>query len=193
MGENFFLSKLLFEKCSILDIGCAQGGFYKILKSFLKSFSYTGIDNSEKMIIKAKKKFPKANFHFVKNNDFSFLKKKYDIVIIYGVLHLTPEGALKKANTLYKNFLLFDLRETSLKTIENNVSKSFLSFNQKKKLKIPYNIINYIEAAKFIKKLLNKNIYKFSYHGPISNLAKSKIKNVEFTNYCISRKKLKVL
>ena len=31
LGENFFLSKLLFEKCSILDIGCAQGGFYKIL------------------------------------------------------------------------------------------------------------------------------------------------------------------
>ena len=134
LGENFFLSKLLFEKCSILDIGCAQGGFYKILKFFLKSFSYTGIDNSEKMIIKAKKKFPKANFHFVKNNDFSFLKKKYDIVIIYGVLHLTPEWRiiLKKATTLYKNFLLFDLRETSLKTIENNVSKSFLSFNQKK-------------------------------------------------------------
>ena len=63
-GKTFFLSKLLFEKCSILDIGCAQGGFYKILKSFLKSFSYTGIDNnSEKMIIKAKK-IPKSQFSF---------------------------------------------------------------------------------------------------------------------------------
>ena len=30
LGEKFFLTKLLFEKCSILDIGCAQGGFYKI-------------------------------------------------------------------------------------------------------------------------------------------------------------------
>ena len=55
LGEKFFLSKILFEKCTILDIGCAQGGFYKIIKSFLKSFSYTGIDNSEKMILKANK------------------------------------------------------------------------------------------------------------------------------------------
>ena len=62
LGEKFFLSKTLFENCSILDIGCAQGGFYKILKSFLKSFSYTGIDNSEKMIIRAKKNIPMLIF-----------------------------------------------------------------------------------------------------------------------------------
>ena len=29
-GENLFLSRVLFENCSILDIGCASG-FYKIL------------------------------------------------------------------------------------------------------------------------------------------------------------------
>ena len=58
-GENLFLSRVLFENCSILDIGCAQGGFYKILKSFVKSFRYTGIDTSEKMIFKAKKNIQK--------------------------------------------------------------------------------------------------------------------------------------
>ena len=34
LGEKLFLSKILFENCTILDIGCAQGGFYKILKSY---------------------------------------------------------------------------------------------------------------------------------------------------------------
>ncbi len=62
LGEKFFLSKVLFEHCSILDIGCAQGGLYKILKSYLKSFNYTGIDSSEKMISKAKKNIQKLIF-----------------------------------------------------------------------------------------------------------------------------------
>lgn len=195
LGEKFFLQKTLFENCSILDIGCAQGGFYKILKSFLKSFSYTGIDNSEKMIIKAKKKYPSANFYFIKNNNFKLLKKKYDIVIIFGVLHLTQEWRqmLSNSRNLFKKFLLFDLRETNFKTIENNVSKSFLSFNNKKNTKIPYNIINSNESTYLIKKKFNSNIYKLSYYGKISNLAKSQIKNVEFANYCISKKKFKVL
>ncbi len=140
LGEKFFLTKLLFEKCSILDIGCAQGGFYKILRSYLKSFSYTGVDSSERMILEAKRKYPKANFHLIKNNNF------------------------KK-----------------------------LSFNHKKKIKIPYNIINSSESSSFLKKKFNFNIYRFSYDGKISNLAKSKIRNVEFANYCISKKKLNFL
>ncbi len=192
LGEKFFLSKILFEHCSILDIGCAQGGLYRILKSYLKSFNYTGIDNSEKMIIKAKKKYPKANFHLIKNNNFRNLKKKYDIVIIYGVLHLTSEWKkiLINSKNLFKNFLIFDLRETNLKTIDNDITKSYLSFNHKKKIKIPYNIINSNEATIFLKKKFHSNIYKFSYFGKISNFAKSKIKHVEFTNYCISKKKI---
>jgi len=192
LGENFFLSKALFENCTILDIGCAQGGFYKILKTYLKSFNYTGIDTSEEMILRAKKKYPKANFQLIKNNNFKQLKKSYNIVIIYGVLHLTSEWKkiLKNCKNLFSNVLLFDLRETNIKTIDNKITKSYLSFNHKKNIKIPYNIINSNEVTHFLKKELNSNIYKFSYHGKISNLAKSKIQNVEFTNYCISKKKL---
>ena len=65
LGEKFFLTKLLFERCSILDIGCAQGGFYKILRSYLKSFSYTGVDSSERMILAAKKKYPKVKLEII--------------------------------------------------------------------------------------------------------------------------------
>ncbi len=191
LGEKFFLKKVLFENCSILDIGCAQGGFYQILKSYLRDFKYTGIDESEKMIFKAKKKYPDAKFYLVKNNDFKFLKKKYDIVIIYGVLHLTAnwKKIIQNSKNLFKSFLLFDLRETNLITIENDTKKSYLSFNRKKNFKVPYNIINLNEASKFLKKNFSSNIYKFSYSGNISNFAKSKIKTVDFANYCISKKR----
>ena len=143
-------------------------------------------------VIQSRKKYPKANFQLIKNNNFKQLKKSYNIVIIYGVLHLTSEWKkiLKNCKNLFSNVLLFDLRETNRKTIDNKITKSYLSFNHKKNIKIPYNIINSNEVTHFLKKELNSNIYKFSYHGKISNLAKSKIQNVEFTNYCISKKKL---
>ena len=41
------------------------------------------------MIINAKKKYPKSNFKYYAGSNYkNFLKKKYDYVIIFGVLHL---------------------------------------------------------------------------------------------------------
>ena len=75
------------------------------------------------MILRAKKKYPKANFQLIKDNNFKQLKKSYNIVIIYGVLHLTSEWKkiLKNCKNLFSNVLLFDLRETNIK---NNLSVS---------------------------------------------------------------------
>jgi len=56
LGKIFFLSKSLFENCTILDIESTHDGFYKILKTYLKSFNYTGIDACEEMILRTKKK-----------------------------------------------------------------------------------------------------------------------------------------
>ncbi len=43
-SEWVFLEKKLKEGVSILDIGCAQGGFANIFAEQLKDFKYTGID-----------------------------------------------------------------------------------------------------------------------------------------------------
>ncbi len=76
-GERKIFSKVIFEKCSILDIGCAEGGFIKIIKSFVKNFDYTGVDVNRKMINLAKKKILNISFMkrmtFIKNLDIKNL------------------------------------------------------------------------------------------------------------------------
>ena len=38
-AEKIFLKNCLFENCSILDIGCAQGGLTQLLKNLLISLA----------------------------------------------------------------------------------------------------------------------------------------------------------
>lgn len=52
--EFEIFKKYLKENCEIADIGCGNGRLYGFLKKHLKNFRYTGIDNSEKLIEKAK-------------------------------------------------------------------------------------------------------------------------------------------
>ena len=68
-GEKKIFSKIMFEKCSILDIVCAEGGFIKIIKSFIKNFDYTGVDVNPKMINLAKKKI--LSIIFTKRMNFT--------------------------------------------------------------------------------------------------------------------------
>ena len=55
-GEKYLISRYIKKNDTILDIGCAQGGMYKILKKKFGKINYTGIDFNKKMIEIAKKK-----------------------------------------------------------------------------------------------------------------------------------------
>ena len=61
-GEKYLLSKYVTKSFTILDIGCAQGGMYRILKNKFKNIDYTGVDFNRKMITLAKKKYPQTKF-----------------------------------------------------------------------------------------------------------------------------------
>ena len=54
-SEKFFFKPLLKKSSSFLDLGCATGGFYNILKRNKNSFKYSGFDVSPEMIFNAKK------------------------------------------------------------------------------------------------------------------------------------------
>lgn len=186
-AEKIFLKNCLFENCSILDIGCAQGGFNSIIKKFINKFSYTGLDESSEMINIAKSKFPESKFMLVNKKGLYKIKRKYDVVIILGILHLNKkwEKILKFARQLSKKYILFDLRVSDYPSIEN-INKSYLKYDKKLPIKLPYNILNESILIKKIDKIFsNKKVFNIRYKGKPSKFSKTPIKKIIFSNFLI--------
>ena len=191
-GEKYLLSKYVNKSFTILDIGCAQGGMYRILKSKLKNIDYTGVDFNRKMIILAKKKYPQAKFYRLSHTDYlSFFKKRFDVVIIFGILHLNSnwKDIIKAAYKVTRNFILFDLRcvlnLNKLETLKNYIN---LDFKMKsKKFQIPYVVLEKKLVSNFLRKTFKDcKIDNYNYTGKASKHSNIKSKII-FSNYCLKK------
>lgn len=75
---------------TILDFGCAAGGFYKILKSiFTNCKYYCGMDSEPRMIKNARKNFNKKSTRFLVSNGkkINFKRRSFDLVFCTGCLN----------------------------------------------------------------------------------------------------------
>ena len=135
------------------------------------------------MLSIAKKKNPNNKFINIKENNFSkYINKKFDLVVIFGILHLNKDWKkiIREGYKLSKKYLIFDLRESD-KKINKNI---YLNLGDQKK-KIPYNIIEQKKIKFFLKnEFKNKKIIKISYDGLPSKYSNHKSK-ITFGNYCI--------
>ena len=179
-SEWFFLKDELQEGMSILDIGCAQGGFAGMISEHLKNFSYTGVDISEEMIVKAKAKYPYHTFHIVKENDYSNVTKMYDVSIVLGILHLHESWreTIQVAWNHTKSSLILDLREISEETVEDK-NKSYFTMDINGKNEdysdvLPYNLINSGEALEIINSICT-GAKKISFYGYSQDPAKTAV------------------
>ncbi|KKU86817.1 MAG: hypothetical protein A2667_02680 [Candidatus Wildermuthbacteria bacterium RIFCSPHIGHO2_01_FULL_47_27] len=77
----------------VLDIGCGNG---RLLEFLLKiTADYTGIDNSEKLIEVARKKYPAAKFQTADGLKLPFPDNYFDIIYSIAVLHHIPSKELR--------------------------------------------------------------------------------------------------
>jgi 2-polyprenyl-3-methyl-5-hydroxy-6-metoxy-1,4-benzoquinol methylase len=195
-SEWFFLKEQLKDGITILDIGCAQGGFAEIIDDQIKSFCYTGIDISSSMIAIAKAKQPQHTFHCVSDNDYSCLKNdKFDLTIVLGILHLNEEWrkTIKSAWQRTSSCLILDLRETNLASIEDktksyfkmNINGAIDSFNEV----LPYNVINVSEALNEVTSICSEasKISHYGYSQTPSSVAVCPVEKVFANVYCIER------
>ena len=189
-GEKYLISEYINKGDTVLDIGCAQGGMFKILKKKFGSINYTGIDFNKNMINLAKKKYKKnIFFYYTKNNYYKFFKKKFDVVIVFGILHLNSnwKSILINAYKVAKTSILFDLRFVLYK---NNNLNNYLSLNfdkDSKKLAIPYILLKKKDFLKFVKDKFNLSILdNYSYIGNPSKYSSIKSKIV-FANCCLKK------
>ncbi|MCX7778744.1 MAG: methyltransferase domain-containing protein [Patescibacteria group bacterium] len=79
----------------ILDIGCGNGRLYDLLKE--KSIEYVGIDNSERLVEMAKKKFPMTRSEFLVMDalNLEFRDEEFDAVFMIAVLPHLPSQKLQ--------------------------------------------------------------------------------------------------
>jgi len=75
----------------VLDLGCGNGRYYELLKNT----DYIGVDNSEKLIELAKKKYPRANFQTANCLSLSFKDNVFDKIYSIAVFHHIPSKELR--------------------------------------------------------------------------------------------------
>jgi len=146
-SEKYFLPRILEKNMKILDVGCACGGFYNILKSFENSISYTGIDISKDLIEQASELYPEGNFNYYNPRKYDFTLNTYDLVQSWGVMLHEPNYKILIQNLWksVKKTFVFDIRGQmhTAEIIDKN--KSFvLNPGGIKNYYIINNLINFI-------------------------------------------------
>ncbi len=154
-SEWHFLQGLLREGISILDIGCAQGGFAGIISEHVRQFTYVGVDINADMIARGRARFPHHRFLCVEEGKFDLDGECFDVVLVLGILHLheTWRATLQTAWEHTRGSLVFDLRETESETIEDkNCSFLKMDFGASDRThaetRLPYIILNTDEATR---------------------------------------------
>ncbi|MDA0239651.1 MAG: class I SAM-dependent methyltransferase [Proteobacteria bacterium] len=196
-SEMHFLENCLQEGISVLDVGCAQGGFATVLSEHLADFSYTGVDISETMIDVAAEKHPTHQFYCCPEGDLSVLSnRQFDLVLVLGILHLHEawRQTLAAAWAHTKNAIIFDLRLTRGLTIEDkSVSYFRMDFGggggAHDDVRLPYILLNENDAMAEVKALCPSaaQIERFGYIHPASSSAVTTANEIKTEAWMITR------
>ncbi|MEK7246323.1 MAG: class I SAM-dependent methyltransferase [Pseudomonadota bacterium] len=196
-SEWFFLKDRLKEGVSILDIGCAQGGFAAVIAEHVKNFRYVGADVNSEMIARARARFPKHQFIEVREGDFSALgERTFDLVLVLGILHLheTWRETLAAAWRCTAGTLIFDLREWEGATLEDKArSHMTMDFHGKddshRAARVPYILLNAADALRAVQGICAGagRLGHYGYlHAP-SGTAVTPAKQVMMNTWCAER------
>jgi len=179
---KILLKKINFKNKKILDVGCATGGMYNILRSKFGLVDYTGVDVDARCIKIAKARYPKAKFFSTDIFDSKLKENFYDIVMLWGWSHMYPnwKELYSKLIKLSKKYIMFDNRIKLSGTTITDLDLSYQYYYKSKKRNY-YIIHNLYELISFlqISPLNIKNIYSYGYHMPGKTSAKLPISKSE--------------
>lgn len=196
-SEWLLLQNVLREEMSVLDIGCAQGGFAQIIAEHVKSFHYTGVDISAEMVGRARRRFPQHRFFHTPDGNFSPLGgERFDVVLALGILHLHDgwRQTISRGWERTKHSFLFDLRESDGATIED-VRTSYLrmDFNagspQSSSVVLPYIVVNAADALSEVRRQCGgaHHISRYGYLHDVSQSAVTPVSAVMTTVWRVDR------
>ena len=150
---------------SILDYGCAVGGFYKIFQQYFnKAIYYHGLDTEENVIIAAKKKFKKfgrAKFSKINKGNLKEKNNKYTLSFCTGVLNHNKDykKIISELIRVSSKYIFID--SPRVHTGKSFVGKLNLSNRFPSEIKANNIVNNYTVNLKnyffFLRKLFKKN------------------------------------
>jgi SAM-dependent methyltransferase len=200
-SERVFFFPLIEKLQSVLDVGCAAGGTYNIIKTINPNIVYTGVDVSEGMIESAKKLFPDVDFRLTHGNNLDFPDNSFDIVMALGVLNHVPdhETLIKECYRVAKRYCLLDLPRLVTEEQKFDINKTYMilkyRFKSHKEIpntetKVPYVLADAGEMFNFLSKELKpKNIFAKGYWGHCDKSVIIPYDKVCFTVVCIEKGK----
>ena len=181
-SEKVFLPRVLFPGAKVLDVGCASGGFYNIMRSFEPHIEYTGIDLSEKAVELAVERYPKARFMVTEGFGLPFQDNEFDIVHCTSVFNNEPnyQEMLEEMYRVSNRFVLVDIR--LLKGLGSQLESVYnIQFNGKTvEATVPYVVNDADEVANFIMQLKPspKALYGSGYFHQVAKEAETDHDNV---------------
>jgi SAM-dependent methyltransferase len=194
-SEDFFLRKVIQPDISVLDVGCATGGFYQVFRTLDPSITYTGVDFSREMVRQAKKNFPQVSFAACDGGALPFRAETFDVVYCSGAIHLAPNwrDIIRSCWRVAKKFFIFDVRLVekgmSVEDITQSYEKIAFFDTWDGKSIVPYNILNVNDFLDEIKKLrpIPGTQQYYGYLRPVSGMAVTPYKDVCMTMCCLGK------
>jgi ubiquinone/menaquinone biosynthesis C-methylase UbiE len=154
-SETIFLPRVLFPGAKVLDVGCASGGFFNIMRSYEPHIEYTGVDLSERAVELAKERYPEATFIVTEGFELFFANNTFDVVHCTSVFNNEPnyQAMLQEMYRVSNRFVLVDIR--LLKGIGRQVESVYnIQFNSEGvEAIVPYVVNDADEVANFVLQL----------------------------------------
>ena len=154
-SETIFLPRVLFPGAKVLDVGCASGGFFNIMRSYEAHIEYTGVDLSERAVELAKERYPEATFIVTEGFELVFANNTFDVVHCTSVFNNEPnyQAMLREMYRVSNRFVLMDIR--LLKGIGRQAESVYnIQFNSEGvEAKVPYVVNDADEVANFVLQL----------------------------------------
>ena len=173
-SEKLLLKKIKTKINSVLDFGCAAGGFNPIFNKIFKGVNYTGIDFDKEMIKLSKKKYTNKS-KFILSSNIPKKIKNHDLVFSTGVMNHVKnyQNIINRMVEKSKYYTFIDcprLHSYKKMTAKMDLSKRFDGV--KKKNLVNYYVENLDDFLRFVKKVnLQNNLNVYLY---IDNLPYSK-------------------
>jgi SAM-dependent methyltransferase len=190
-SERRFLPWLAKQSSSVLDVGCAAGGFRNIWRHYQPAIKYTGVDVSASLIDAARRLYPDSTFQQGNCAAGLSLSNRYATVVqALGWLHWEPEyqRALAELWRLTDRYLFFDVRLVADRRQETSGSQQMaLSGSWDGTTTTPYICVAWPRFAALMMELGPAAILGYGYWGKPAKSVMGIDHNVCFATFVLEK------